>query len=148
GRTPAQVVRYKIAQDLGVDSSEVGRDHTFLAMHTHPDKIPQNFGIFEAIQSSMSSNSESQNTCYDAVTDVLGPDSRGRFRARGAGVCKTQMKKMANIKKKQTYDARKNEEWKTSIQGQLAEVTDAVKYLTSIVRDMRSAPQSGSHSGE
>ncbi|KAF5207988.1 hypothetical protein FRX31_002425 [Thalictrum thalictroides] len=46
GRTPAQVVRYKIAQDLGVDSSEVGRGHTFLAMHTHPNKTLQNFGIF------------------------------------------------------------------------------------------------------
>ncbi|KAF5194040.1 hypothetical protein FRX31_016373 [Thalictrum thalictroides] len=96
----------------------------------------------------MSSNPESQNTCNDAVTEVLGPDSRGRFRAGGAGVCKTQMKKMANIKKKQAYEGRKNEEWKTSIQGQLAEVTDAVKDLTSIVRDMRSVPQTGSHRGE
>ncbi|KAF5183493.1 hypothetical protein FRX31_026919, partial [Thalictrum thalictroides] len=44
GRTPAQVVCYKITQDLGADSSKFGRGHTFLAMHTQPDKTPQNLG--------------------------------------------------------------------------------------------------------
>ncbi|KAF5185148.1 hypothetical protein FRX31_025265 [Thalictrum thalictroides] len=100
GRTTAQVVRYRIAQELGIDPSEVGRGYTFLAMHTHPDKTPQNVQISAAIQSSMSSNPDSQTTCCDdAVTEVLGPDSRGRLRVGGAGICKTQMKKTANIKK-------------------------------------------------
>ncbi|KAF5182744.1 hypothetical protein FRX31_027669, partial [Thalictrum thalictroides] len=147
GRTTAQVVRYRIAQELGIDPSEVGCGYTFLAMHTHPDKTPQNVQISAAIQSSMSSNPDSQTSCYDdAVTEVLGPDSRGRLRVGGAGICKTQMKKTANIKKKQAYEARKNKEWKTSIEGQLVEVTGALKDLTSIIRDMRSVPQGEQHS--
>ncbi|XP_058095988.1 uncharacterized protein LOC131241252 isoform X2 [Magnolia sinica] len=102
GRRSMAVTRHKMAMERNLTSdAEVGRGDVYLRAHTSKDKVVQFPDLAEKLNELYSSNPASRMTDVDdALTQLLGPDSRGRMRGLGCSVGKTGLKKSAPARSK------------------------------------------------
>ncbi|KAF9605193.1 hypothetical protein IFM89_014306, partial [Coptis chinensis] len=95
GRKSTAVAREEMAMAKGVPESSIGRVESYKFIYKRKSGEPQDPELVEKLDNYTTLQPESLETSVDnALTQVLGPDSRGHFRGLGEGVCKTMLKKM------------------------------------------------------
>ncbi|KAF9619497.1 hypothetical protein IFM89_007245 [Coptis chinensis] len=95
GRKSATVAKVEMAKEKGVPVSSITRLDQYMHNHKRKNGEHQDPELVEKLNDYTALHPESRETSVnDALTKVLGTDSRGRFRGLGEGVCKTSVKKM------------------------------------------------------
>ncbi|KAK1283110.1 hypothetical protein QJS10_CPB21g01200 [Acorus calamus] len=99
GRKSMAVVRHEMAMERNATSeAEISRSEVYIRAHTKKDKTVQIPDVIEKLKEIQDSNPSSQQTSVDdALTQVLGNDSRGRMRGMGAGINKTVFKNATSM---------------------------------------------------
>ncbi|KAF9619696.1 hypothetical protein IFM89_008373 [Coptis chinensis] len=95
GRKSAAVAKVEMAKEKGVSVSSITRLDQYMHNHKRKNGEHQDPELVEKLNNYTALHPESRETSVnDALTKVLGPDSRGCFQGLGEGVCKTSVKKM------------------------------------------------------
>ncbi|KAF9621061.1 hypothetical protein IFM89_016085 [Coptis chinensis] len=95
GRKSAAVAKVEMAKEKWVPVSSITRLDQYMHNHKRKNGEHQDLELVEKLNDYTALHPESRETSVnDALTKVLGPDSRGHFRGLGEGVCKTTVKKM------------------------------------------------------
>ncbi|KAF9588433.1 hypothetical protein IFM89_010192, partial [Coptis chinensis] len=95
GRKSAAVAKVEMAKEKGVPVSSITRLDQHMHNHKRKNGEHQDLELAEKLNGYTTLHPESREmSVNDAITKVLGPDSRGSFRGLGEGVCKTSVKKM------------------------------------------------------
>ncbi|KAF9593538.1 hypothetical protein IFM89_024127 [Coptis chinensis] len=95
GRKSVAVAKVEMAKEKGVHVSSITRLDQYMHNHKRKNGEHQDPELVEKLNDYTALHPESRETSVnDALTKVLGPDSRGCFRGMGEGVCKTSVKKM------------------------------------------------------
>ncbi|KAF9595567.1 hypothetical protein IFM89_000704 [Coptis chinensis] len=100
GRKSAAVAREEMAMAKGVPESSIGRVESYKFIHKRKSGVAQDpeLVVRKKLDNYTTLHPSSRDIDMDdALTQVLGPDSRGRFRGLGEGVCKTTLKKMKPV---------------------------------------------------
>ncbi|KAF9593560.1 hypothetical protein IFM89_024178, partial [Coptis chinensis] len=121
GTTPTQIIRQQIAKEENKPVHMVARPESYIRIHKRKAPCIEPVEWEEKINKDMSTNSGSPMTIIDdAVTRVVGKDSRGRCRALGPGVNKTAMKSMEPILDQNYHLAEENSKlWKETQTNQM-----------------------------
>ncbi|KAF9597067.1 hypothetical protein IFM89_015258 [Coptis chinensis] len=89
------VAKVEMTKEKGVPVSSITRLDQYMHNHKRKNGEHQDPELVEKLNDYTALHLESRETSVnDALTKVLGPDSRGCFRGLGEGVCKTSVKKM------------------------------------------------------
>ncbi|XP_058106306.1 uncharacterized protein LOC131249515 [Magnolia sinica] len=88
------VLRHQMTKERNLTSdAEIGRCDVYLRAHTSKDKVVQYPDLVEKLDELYSSNPSSKITSVDdALTQLVGSDSRGRMRGLGCSITKTGLK--------------------------------------------------------
>ncbi|XP_058113198.1 uncharacterized protein LOC131256195 [Magnolia sinica] len=96
------VTRHQMAMERNLTSdAEIGRGDVYLRAHTSKDKVVQYPDLVQKLDELYSSNPASKMTGVDdALTQLVGSDSRGRMRGLGCSISKTGLKKSTPARSK------------------------------------------------
>ncbi|KAF9622204.1 hypothetical protein IFM89_030062, partial [Coptis chinensis] len=121
GRTPTQIIQQQIAKEQNKPVHMVARPESYIRMHKRKAPCTEPVEWEERINEDMSANSGFPMTITDdAVTRVVGKDSRGRCRAMGPGVNKIAMKRMELVLDQNYHLAEENSKlWKETQTNQM-----------------------------
>ncbi|KAF9588613.1 hypothetical protein IFM89_013700 [Coptis chinensis] len=98
GRKSAAVAREEMAMAKGVPESSIRMVESYKFIHKKKSRVAQDPELVEKLDNYTTLHPELVETSVDdALTQVLGRDSRGHFRGLGEGVCKTTLKKMKPV---------------------------------------------------
>ncbi|KAF9620464.1 hypothetical protein IFM89_012641, partial [Coptis chinensis] len=87
-----------MAMAKGIPESSIGRVESYKFIYKRKSGELQDQELVEKLDNYTTLHPKSLETSVDdALTQVLGPDSRGRFRGLREGVCKTTLKKMKPV---------------------------------------------------
>ncbi|XP_058106649.1 uncharacterized protein LOC131249939 [Magnolia sinica] len=102
GRRSMAVTRHQMAMERNLTSdAEIGRGDVYLRAHTSKDKVVQYPDLVQKLDELYSSNPASKMTGVDdALTQLVGSDSRGRMRGLGCSISKTGLKKSTPARSK------------------------------------------------